>query len=302
MGQWAKSSPTHHFIELWQSAKAYYERGPTGTRPALNFEKVLGDMIAMAHWMEPPPWGDALRQAACNGAPPPTMKFRQHKEPEEEVADAPLLPARLICNEGGIRSDECEAVGAVPVEANSPSDFDLTANHPQDDSRGRFSAYIELTNEYRFLLEKLAQHLRKESKAPGSAKTLERGKYNDLFRVLRANFDIGVYNLNYDTAALNVLPDAYTGFSDAGRFEPRAVHERQDWDFVYHLHGCEGELQKLASLPPEGFLDNPLIASYRSIIPQVDAAISADMQTAASGQASLKGIADRVAKVYESGR
>lgn len=72
--------------------------------------------------------------------------------------------------------------------------------------------------------------------------------------------------------------------------------------YTKDIAACEGELQELASLPPEGFLDNPLIASYRSIIPQVDAAISADMQTAASGQASLKGIADRVAKVYESGR
>lgn len=65
---------------------------------------------------------------------------------------------------------------------------------------------------------------------------------------------------------------------------------------------CEKELQKLNSLSPDGFLDGHLIASYRSIVPQVNAAISADMQTAASGQTSLSNIAEEVGKVYLSAK
>jgi hypothetical protein len=72
--------------------------------------------------------------------------------------------------------------------------------------------------------------------------------------------------------------------------------------YAKDVGACEKELQKLVSLPPDGFLDSHLIASYRSIVPQVDAAISADMQTAANGQSNLANIADEVEKVYRSAR
>lgn len=65
---------------------------------------------------------------------------------------------------------------------------------------------------------------------------------------------------------------------------------------------CEKELQKLNFLPPGGFLDRRLIANYRSIVPQVSAEISVDMQTAASGQTNLSGIAKEVDNVYRSAR
>jgi hypothetical protein len=58
----------------------------------------------------------------------------------------------------------------------------------------------------------------------------------------------------------------------------------------------------LTSLPPDGLLDSHLIAGYRSIVPQVDTAISTDMQTAATGQSELANIADEVEKVYSSAR
>ena len=72
--------------------------------------------------------------------------------------------------------------------------------------------------------------------------------------------------------------------------------------YAKDVGACEKELQKLTSLPPDGLLDSHLIASYRSIVPQVDAAISADMQTAATGQSNLANIADEVEKVYRSAR
>ena len=49
-----------YYAELARSIETYYQSGPTGPRPALNFEKVLGSMAALAHWMTPAPWGDTL--------------------------------------------------------------------------------------------------------------------------------------------------------------------------------------------------------------------------------------------------
>ena len=57
-----------------------------------------------------------------------------------------------------------------------------------------------------------------------------------LFR-LRERFDIGIYNLNYDTVARTAWPDAFTGFDQWGFFNPLAVAQRQEWGFIYHLHG-----------------------------------------------------------------
>ena len=232
--EWAKrNGTTDHFQELWDSAKMYYKRGPTGPRPALNFEKVLGDMVAMAHWMEPPPWGDTLRQAASGGAPPPHMKFRYRQEPKEEVPEVPLL----VCGENDMLGGECEVTGESSVEDDTRPEVESTPDHAEDDWKGKYGAYIELMDEYSFLFGRLAQHMRAESQRLNSANTPEKEKYRELFRGLRKGFDVGVYNLNYDTAALDALPGAYTGFGDTGTFEPSVVHERIEWDFVYHLHG-----------------------------------------------------------------
>ncbi len=72
--------------------------------------------------------------------------------------------------------------------------------------------------------------------------------------------------------------------------------------YAKDVGACEKELQKLTSLLPDGLLESQLIAGYRSIIPQVGAAISADMETAAAGQSNLANIADEVEKVYRSAR
>jgi SIR2-like domain len=239
--EWAESLRTgDHFRELWCSARTYYRRGPTGPCPALNFEKVLGDMIAMAHWMEPPPWGDTLRQSACCGTPPPHMRFRYHQEGEVEVAavaGVPLLPEGLVCGESDMPGGECEVAGESSAEVDPRPEVEPTPDHAEGDWRGKFGAHIELTAEYRFLLGRLAQHMRAESQKFNLAKTSEKYKYRKLLEGLGERFDIGIYNLNYDTAALAALPGAYTGFDETGTFEPTRVHDRKDWDFVYHLHG-----------------------------------------------------------------
>ena len=54
---------------------------------------------------------------------------------------------------------------------------------------------------------------------------------------LRENFELGIYNLNYDTVALHASPEAFLGFDGYGKFDPVCVNQRRDWGFIYHLHG-----------------------------------------------------------------
>ena len=218
---WATSRGTpHHFVEIWDSAERYCQSGPLSPRPTLNFERVLGDMVALAHWMEPPPWGDTLRQAACDGAAPPRINFR-YQESESDAME------ELAGDPDDSLQGECDATG-------EPGDEEVP---PPVTWKGKYGAYIELMDEYSFLLGRLAQHMRAESQRLNSANTPEKDKYRKLLGGLRERFDIGVYNLNYDTAALDALPGAYAGFSETETFEPRVIHERNEWDFVYHLHG-----------------------------------------------------------------
>jgi hypothetical protein len=188
MRQWGNDWAALHgfpdyYAALEREIEIYYQSGPSGARPSLNFEKVLGEMVALSHWMAPAPWGDTLRQIACNGVPPPNLRF-----------------------------------------PNLFSDYEP------------YGPTVMVKDQLEYLLTQLAQHMRvlcqKLDLASGAA-----AQYTALFQGLRSRFDIGVYNLNYDTAALSACPDAYTGFDVAGAFEPNAIHDRQEWGFVYHLHG-----------------------------------------------------------------
>lgn len=244
--EWARwRRTTDHFQELWKSAETYYERALPPSRPALNLEKVLGDMglnfekvlgdtVALAHWMEPPPWGNTLRQAAC-GERFPDLEFRSHKEQDNEIAEA--LLAAGSPSDGDITGGECDSIGDPSVAVDPRPEDALAPDTGECAERGRYGAYIELTDEYSFLLERLARHMRAESQRLSSANTREKDEYQKLLGELRERFHIGVYNLNYDTAAFDALPSAYTGFDESGAFEPKVVHEREHWDFVYHLHG-----------------------------------------------------------------
>jgi hypothetical protein len=80
MQNWGQAWATAHgspdyFAALWQDIETYYRSGKHRPPPRVNFEKVLGEMIALSHWMTPPPQGDTLRQTACDGAPPPRLTF-----------------------------------------------------------------------------------------------------------------------------------------------------------------------------------------------------------------------------------
>ena len=181
---WASSRRFPNYYGALASAiQTYYQSGPSGTRPSLNFEKVLGDMMALSHWMTPAPWGDTLRQITCDGALPPDLDF-----PKLFSEHEPYGPTTML-------TDQLQYM------------------------------LIELARDMRALCQGL--NLTNDSAI----------QYNTLFEGLRETFDVGVYNLNYDTAALSAFPHAYTGFGTDGSFEPHTVHSRREWNFVYHLHG-----------------------------------------------------------------
>ena len=101
-----------------------------------------------------------------------------------------------------------------------------------DENVGRRLVLSQLT----FLLERLAKHMRTQSRALDSRSIAFRN-YMSFFDSLRDRFEIGVYNLNYDNVTVTAWPDAFRGFDSQGNFDPLCVMQRQEWGFVYHLHG-----------------------------------------------------------------
>ena len=87
-----------------------------------------------------------------------------------------------------------------------------------------------------FLLEKLVDHMRERSK-DFNPELPEFSDYKKFLLRLRGQFEVGIYNLNYDTVAMNAWPEAFRGFGRLGAFDPVCVNQRRDWGFIYHLHG-----------------------------------------------------------------
>jgi hypothetical protein len=168
-----------YFGELRKDIENYYRAGKSNLRPPLNFEKVLGEMIALSHWMKPAPWGNTLRETACDGAAPPRLIFPFPTDYGPDVT---------------VRDQLCHLS-------------------------------IELAKHMRALCQTI------------DPKTDAVTRYAALLEGLRGAFDVGVYNLNYDTVAQTAWPGAYTGFGATGGFKATSIHQRQDWGFIYHLHG-----------------------------------------------------------------
>lgn len=172
------------FNDLWSFCETYYKRSPRPElRLQLNFEKILGEMSALAAWVTPSPFGTALRSALRDGEP--SGAFTWPKGYPD--SDAPFFYRQLVLQQLGD------------------------------------------------LLDNLARYMRDRCKALNPA-TEAFLRYHELVARLREEFDVGIYNLNYDTLATRAWPEAFTGFSD-GKFDPRAVALRREWGFVYHLHG-----------------------------------------------------------------
>lgn len=169
------------FNDLWRFLETYNARKPQPQLgPRLNFERVLGEMISLASWMTPPPFGNALQEAVRDGLPSNSFTWPSHDERDYYYRN--LIIEQLSS-----------------------------------------------------LLKNLASFMRKrcavfESALPSFE--LYRGILNDL----TVEFDVGIYNLNYDDLAVRSWPEGFTGFPN-GHFDACAVASRQEWDFIYHLHG-----------------------------------------------------------------
>ena len=92
-----------------------------------------------------------------------------------------------------------------------------------------------ILDQLRYLLRRLAAHVREACQSRRA--NAEFAAYSLILLALRAEFDVGVYNLNYDDLAISAWPEAFTGFGRGGEFDARGVHRREEWGFVYHLHG-----------------------------------------------------------------
>ncbi len=101
---------------------------------------------------------------------------------------------------------------------------------------GTWAGTIEVANQLTYLLIELARHFRLLC-ANTNASSEAFVRYRALVSGLSNAFDVGIYNLNYDTLAELALPQAFTGFGSQRRFVPAKVHCRQEWGFTYYLHG-----------------------------------------------------------------
>jgi hypothetical protein len=166
------------FNDLWDIVERYYRPNHYGI--GANYERVLGEMTALASWLSPSPFGDSLREAVRDGAPVSAF--------------------------------------AWPPDCTEPNFY-----------RQR------IMEEQGFLLAKLAEHIRELSNSLNTESSAF-SAYKELLLRLREQFDVGIYNLNYDNVARSAWPDAFNGFGNWG-FDPLCVILRKEWGFVYHLHG-----------------------------------------------------------------
>jgi hypothetical protein len=169
------------FNDLWQMVADYHAENPQRHLGLpINYERVMGEMVALASWATPGPFGNALRRAVRN------------------------------------------------------PDYAPDFTWPQGETNSFHYRHL-IVEQLGYLLAKLAEHMRQRCLCLDITSSAF-ADYAGILGRLSETFDLGVYNLNYDTLAIRSLPDAFTGFSK-GRFDPRAVATRTDWNFVYHLHG-----------------------------------------------------------------
>jgi len=102
------------------------------------------------------------------------------------------------------------------------------------------SGFSNAGEQIRHILEATALRFRESSQSfeAGADQSPAFASYRELLQGLGDNFDLGIYNLNYDTVAYKGAPGLlFTGFDELGDFQPGNVHDREQWNFIYHLHG-----------------------------------------------------------------
>ena len=108
---------------------------------------------------------------------------------------------------------------------------------------GSNKVFHAVQGQLQYLSNRLAERIRGNSNGFEISLSFGRGEeqfepYRKLLQGLQKEFELGVYNLNYDTVALTALPNTFVGFNrESGRFLAAEVLRRPEWNFVYHLHG-----------------------------------------------------------------
>ena len=68
------------FKVLWETSERYYAANDYGIRP--NYERVLGEMTALANWLSPPPFGNPTIEALSGCAPFDALKWLRDSSDE----------------------------------------------------------------------------------------------------------------------------------------------------------------------------------------------------------------------------
>jgi hypothetical protein len=122
------------------------------------------------------------------------------------------------------------------AEALFPSSYKSWEHNKRDIFEAELQRMVAY-NQFAYLLDRLAKTIRDKCRLFDTASEKFKN-YKAIFAGLSAEFDVGVYTLNYDCLAKLALPDSFTGFDEGlGFFSPETVHRRQKWHFIYHLHG-----------------------------------------------------------------
>lgn len=95
-----------------------------------------------------------------------------------------------------------------------------------------------LGNLVSMLIDALVGHFIDACATAAVQKSAQIAQLSRFLATLSEKFNIGIVTLNYDNIFTQARPDLYTGFAPAtGVFEPLSVLRREEWGFIYHLHG-----------------------------------------------------------------
>ena len=121
----------------------------------------------------------------------------------------------------------------------------------------------DFSNYSSLLIDTLLKYFRDKCKRISIEHADELDRVRLLLKKISTKYEIGIISLNYDNIFYQAKPDLFTGFDLSGKFQPLDVLKRQEWNFIYHLHGSvhfnmkgyENDLHKI-------FWENNLDANF----------------------------------------
>jgi hypothetical protein len=193
-------------------------------------------------------WKNRLDYSAeQNSAKRPIFEHRTFPNYERVLGDLHILMNGVLAKPFG------DPMHKWVTRADVFSGLNIAPEAGDLDQQGSGKIFHAVENQLKNLNERLAKTLRVKShqfenslsNAIGAARFKP---YRDLMATLAREFEIGVYNLNYDTVALSALPNSFVGFDRAsGQFLAAEVLGRSAWGFLYHLHGSVHHTMKYGS-------------------------------------------------------